>query len=65
MTPRILTSPPLQRGRLDTRARLRACAFGRPRLINQQFEAEARALKAKGLVKPEIARRVNFGGSTT
>ena len=39
--------------------------FGRPRLVNERLEAEARALKKSGLATPEIARRLNLGVSTT
>ena len=46
-------------------ARARNVKFGRPRLVNDKLEAEARALKKKGLATPEIARRLNLGVSTT
>jgi transposase len=39
--------------------------FGRPRLVNEQQQAEARTLKASGLTMPEIARRLKLGVSTT
>jgi hypothetical protein len=43
----------------------RGVKFGRPRLVNDQLESEARTLKEKGLGVPEIARRFNLGVSTT
>ncbi len=46
-------------------ARARGVRFGRPRLVNEKLEAEARALKKRGLATPEIARRLNLGVSTT
>ena len=46
-------------------ARARGVRFGRPRLVNEKLEAEARALKKSGLATPEIARRLNLGVSTT
>jgi DNA invertase Pin-like site-specific DNA recombinase len=46
-------------------ARANGVRFGRPRLVNEQLQAEARALKAEGLAMPEIARRLKLGVSTT
>jgi len=46
-------------------ARARNVRFGRPRLVNEQLQAEARALKNEGLPMPEIARRLKLGVSTT
>jgi len=46
-------------------ARARNVKFGRPRLVNDRLEAEARTLKKRGLGTPEIARRLNLGVSTT
>jgi hypothetical protein len=43
---------------MDTVRAIESVRFGRPRLINEQLEAAARALKANGLVTPEIARRI-------
>jgi DNA invertase Pin-like site-specific DNA recombinase len=46
-------------------ARANSVRFGRPRLVNEHLQAEARALKAGGLAMPEIARRLKLGVSTT
>ena len=46
-------------------ARARNVRFGRPRLVNEQLQAEARALKKEGVAMPEIARRLKLGVSTT
>jgi DNA invertase Pin-like site-specific DNA recombinase len=46
-------------------ARARNVRFGRPRLVNEQLQAEARALKKEGVPMPEIARRLKLGVSTT
>jgi DNA invertase Pin-like site-specific DNA recombinase len=45
-------------------ARANGVRFGRPRLVNEQLQAEARALKESGLAMPEIARRLKLGVST-
>jgi DNA invertase Pin-like site-specific DNA recombinase len=46
-------------------ARANGVRFGRPMRVNEQLQAEARALKADGLAMPEIARRLKLGVSTT
>lgn len=46
-------------------ARAKGKKFGRPRMVNEKIEAEARQLKADGHGAPEIARRLNLGVSTT
>lgn len=46
-------------------ARAKGKKFGRPRVITDKIEAEARQLKADGHGTPEIARRLNLGVSTT
>jgi DNA invertase Pin-like site-specific DNA recombinase len=46
-------------------ARAKGKKFGRPRVLNEKIEAEARQLKADGHGVPEIARRLNLGVSTT
>jgi DNA invertase Pin-like site-specific DNA recombinase len=46
-------------------ARARGVRFGRPRLVSEKLQAEARALKESGVTMPEIARRLKLGVSTT
>ncbi len=46
-------------------ARANGVRFGRPKIISDDVQAEARALKAKGARVAEIARRLNLGVSTT
>jgi DNA invertase Pin-like site-specific DNA recombinase len=46
-------------------ARAKGKKFGRPRVVTDKIEAEARHLKAAGHGAPEIARRLNLGVSTT
>jgi len=46
-------------------ARAKGKKFGRPRVVTDKIEAEARQLKANGHGAPEIARRLNLGVSTT
>jgi DNA invertase Pin-like site-specific DNA recombinase len=46
-------------------ARAKGKKFGRPRVVTDALEAEARQLKAEGHGAPEIARRLNLGVSTT
>lgn len=46
-------------------ARAKGKKFGRPRVVTDKIEAEARQLKADGHAAPEIARRLNLGVSTT
>jgi DNA invertase Pin-like site-specific DNA recombinase len=46
-------------------ARAKGRKFGRPKVLNEKLEAEARALRAGGVAVPEIARRLNLGVSTT
>ena len=46
-------------------ARAKGVKFGRPRLVNDKLEAEARRLRGDGVAMPEIARRLNLGVSTT
>ena len=46
-------------------ARANGVRFGRPKIISEDVQAEARALQKKGTRVPEIARRLNLGVSTT
>jgi DNA invertase Pin-like site-specific DNA recombinase len=46
-------------------ARAKGTKFGRPRVVDEKIEAEARQLKAGGVAVSEIARRLNLGVSTT
>jgi DNA invertase Pin-like site-specific DNA recombinase len=46
-------------------ARAKGKKFGRPRVVTEAIETEARQLKAGGHGVPEIARRLNLGVSTT
>jgi DNA invertase Pin-like site-specific DNA recombinase len=46
-------------------ARAKGKKFGRPKVVSEKLEAEARQLKADGHGVPEIARRLALGVSTT
>jgi DNA invertase Pin-like site-specific DNA recombinase len=46
-------------------ARAKGVKFGRPRLVSDKLQAEARSLKESGVAMPEIARRLKLGLSTT
>jgi DNA invertase Pin-like site-specific DNA recombinase len=46
-------------------ARAKGVKFGRPRVVSDKLQAEARSLKESGVAMPEIARRLKLGLSTT